>query len=111
MKRLILSILITGAGYATYAQSKAQQKGDTTTQAPYENKDDNAYRQQTEMVAVSAEDLPEALQTTLKQSRYRGWEQGTMMRSPDGSVYEFRINRGKSVKVYRFDAQGKSVDD
>ena len=111
MKRLILSLLIAGACYTAYAQGKAQQKGDTTSQAPYENKDDNAYRQQSEMVAVSADDLPEPLQTTLKQSRYRGWEHGTMMRTPDGSVYEFRLNKGKNVKVYRFDAQGKPIDE
>lgn len=75
--------------FACYAQSDVQQKGDSSTQLPYENKDDNLYKRQGDMVAVSADVIPLSLKTTLKQSRYRGWEKGDLLRSSDGKIYEF----------------------
>ena len=111
MKGLLLIIALTGAGCAVHAQTDAQHKGDTTTQAPYENKVDNLYRQQDNMAAVKSEDIPQELRTTLKQSRYQGWEQGSLTRSADGKVYELHMNKGKKVKVYRFDAEGKQMND
>lgn len=110
MKSLLVCMMI-GICYAVSAQSEAQLKGDTTTQAPYENKDDILYRKQDEMVAIAAGDIPPELRSTLKHSRYQGWEQGSLMRSDDGKVYELRLNRGKKIKIHRFDAQGKAIDN
>ncbi|MEJ1237192.1 hypothetical protein WBG78_03625 [Chryseolinea sp. T2] len=111
MKSLLLLMALGGASYVAHAQTDAQHKGDTTTQAPYENKVDNLYRQQEDMVEIKPEDIPQELKTTLKQSRYQGWEQGSLTRSSDGKVYELHMNKGKKMKVYRFDGQGKLVND
>ena len=110
MKTLLISAFAACISFMASAQS-AHEKGDTTTQAPFENKVDDLYRKQDGMVAVQAQDIPEPLKATLKHSRYRGWEKGELLRSADGKTYELRMASGKNSSVYRFDAQGKPVKE
>jgi hypothetical protein len=108
MKTLLLSAIAACISLMASAQSD-QQKGDTTTQAPYENKVDDLYRKQEGMVAVQEQDIPQTLKSTLKHSRYRGWEKGELLRSADGKTYELRMGNGENNKVYRFDTDGKPL--
>ena len=110
MKTLLLLAIAACTSVVANAQS-AQEKGDTTTQAPYENKVNNEYRKQDGMVVVQEQDIPQSLKSTLKHSRYRGWETGELLRSADGKTYELRMTTGENPKVYRFDAKGKPVKE
>ena len=110
MKTLLLLVVAACISVVANGQS-AQQKGDTTTQAPYENKVNNEYRKQDGMVVVQEQDVPQSLKSTLKHSRYRGWEKGELSRSADGKTYELRMTNGEKPKVYRFDANGKPVKE
>ncbi|HTF18361.1 MAG TPA: hypothetical protein VK658_09835 [Chryseolinea sp.] len=109
MKTIIFFLSIS-ASFAGYAQN-AQQQGDSTTQAPYENKDDILYRKLDNMVAVPAAEVPQQLRSAWDQQRYRGWAQGKIFRSADGKTYELQLEKNNKTKIYRFDAQGKVVKE
>jgi hypothetical protein len=108
MKTSLLSTFIICITVSAFAQD-AQQRGDSTSQTPYENKV-NAQFQKLDMVPVSVEDVPKALKKTLKQSQYRGWEQGTILRTPDGKIYQLQLDNTQK-SIYRFDAQGNAIKE
>lgn len=111
MKTIIIATVAFCISFAAAAQSPAHQKGDSTSQAPYENKDDILYRRLDNATAVSADDLPQELRSTLDHPIYEGWEQSEIFRSADGKIYEFRVGKGDKSRVYRFDGQGKPIKD
>jgi len=109
MKTIILATIITGIGISAFAQ-EVQPKSDSTTQTPYENKVNIQYQKQDDMIALSAADVPKPIKKTLKQSQYRGWEQGSIFRTPDGKVYEVQMDNDKK-RIYRFDAEGHVIKE
>jgi hypothetical protein len=109
MKTIVFSTIITGICFAGLAQD-VQPKADSTSQTPYENKVNLQYQKQDDMMPVSAADVPKPIKKTLKQSQYRGWEQGSIFRTTDGKVYEVQMENDKK-RIYRFDGEGKVIKD
>ena len=85
------------------AQTPTQK--DTTKQSQSQN-----YRQ--DMVKIQSADVPASLKTTLGDTKYKGWESGTIYRSKNSDGYVVEIKDAKNnnkVTTHRFDAQGKPV--
>lgn len=96
---------------AAHAQSdNIQDRSDSASQIPYENKDDVLYKRISEYSPVKPEDVPQALRTTLKQRRYSGWQKGQLLQAADNKTYELRMGAGDKAVVYHFDANGKAIE-
>lgn len=108
MKFIVPSLIAMLMSLACTAQN-AQQKGDSTSQAPYENKDDILFRKLDNPVPVPVADVPPQLRTTFNQDQYRGWEKGKVFRIDEGKIYELQLKKGKKTKIYRFDAEGRTI--
>jgi hypothetical protein len=110
MKKIILVLVgsFCFAAMTVQAQTPTQQtptQRDTTNQS-------QSYRQ--DMVVIQSGEVPSSLRTTLGDTKYKGWESGTIYRSKnnDGYVLEIRdANNNNKVTTYRFDAQGKAIPD
>lgn len=107
-KLILLACAITCISYsAAVCQSQPKQERDSASQTPYENKDSRFY--QNDMIKLKPSEIPEAIKQTLKNDEFKGWESGTMFKSPDGQVYLLQMGKGDKARVYRFDPNGKSV--
>lgn len=107
MKRIIISLSVTFFVTVAFAQSKDEHKTDTASQAPYENKDSRFY--QNEMIQLKPDEIPDAVKQTLKKNAFKGWESGTLFKSPDGETYLLTMGEGDRAKIFRFDSQGKVI--
>jgi len=114
MKKLLMmgafSVLL-GAAYAQEsvldtAQNPVRQGDPAVTQSP-EQVRDNGLR---DMVKISENEIPANLVNALKGSDYRG-ESKTFYRSKKGDEYAVEIKDGNTTHLYRFDKQGKPVND
>lgn len=68
-----------------------------------------------DMTEVQTDEIPSSLRTTLEESEYEGWkENGTLYRNPSTSEFILVMDKTddpSQAKTYRFDANGKRVDD
>lgn len=107
-KLITMACAITCISFcAAFGQSQPTQERDSASQTPYENKDSRFY--QNDMIKLKPAEIPEAIKQTLKNDEFKGWESGTMFKSPDGQVYLLQMGKGEKAKVYRFDPHGKAV--
>ena len=115
MKKLILmgtlSLLLTGV----YAQETSDRdtaqnpvrQGDPAVRQTPEEIQDNGLR---DMVKISETEIPASMQNALKGSDYNG-ESKTFYKSKNGDSYAVEIKDGNITQTYRFDKQGKPVND
>ena len=87
------------------AQNPARQ-GDPVTQSP-EQIQDNSLR---DMVKISEDEIPSNMVNALKGSDYKG-QSKTFYRSKKGDEYAVEIKDGNTTHTYRFDKQGKAIND
>lgn len=111
MKFFVYVSLIVLPSTAILAQAPANQNSDSTTQTPYENKNDVSFQKLDDMTLVAPTDIPEGLLTTLKRPEYEGWEKNELYRSSDGRIYELRVGKGKKAKRHQFDAEGNPIKE
>jgi len=105
MKKIILILIGSFCFAAMSVEAQTPTQKDTTKQSQDQN-----YRQ--DMMVIQSADVPAALKTTLGDTKYKGWESGTIYRSKnnDGYVLEVKdANNNNKVTTYRFDGQGKPV--
>jgi len=105
MKKSIL-ILAAALCLSGAAMAQATQPTDSTgtqvTQTPDQNQN---YKK--DMLKVKSNEVPASLKTTLQGTEYKGWETGTIYRNQNSDMY---LLEGKDGKTYRFDAQGKKIE-
>jgi hypothetical protein len=114
MKKFIivgaLSMLISAA-YAQESVSDTAQnpvrQGDPAVTQSSDQVRDNGLR---DMVKISADEIPANMVNALKGSDYRG-ESKTFYRSKKGDEYAVEIKDGNITHTYRFDKQGKPIND
>jgi hypothetical protein len=107
MKKIIM--IIAGAfclsAFAVEAQAQDGPKKDTTSIQP-----SPSYRD--DMVKITADDLPEAVKSTLQGAQYKGWDTGNIFRNPTGDEYVVEITGDdRQVKKYKFDSNGRPIEE
>src|SRR5690242_11563376 len=107
MKKIIL--IIAGAfclsAFVLQAQAQDGPKKDTVSAQPSQS-----YRE--DMVQITADDLPEAVKSTLQGAEYKGWETSNIYRNSTGEIFTVEITTDdRQVKKYRFDANGRPIED
>lgn len=103
--------MLLSAGYAQEsdldtAQNPVRQGDPAVRQSP-DQIQDNGLR---DMKKISESEIPESMQNALKGSDYKG-ESKTFYKSKDGDAYAVEIKDGNITQVYRFDKQGKPIND
>lgn len=64
-----------------------------------------------DMVVIKATQLPAPVKKTLELPEYKGWEKATIYRNPSSTFYLVEIQEPVKTRVYRFDKNGKRLDD
>ena len=88
------------------AQNPVRQGDPAVTQSP-EQIQDNGLR---DMVKISEDEIPASMVNALKGSDYKG-QSKTFYRSKKGDEYAVEIRDGNITHTYRFDKQGKPIND
>jgi hypothetical protein len=112
--KLIMVTVLCALMSAAYAQESdldtAQnpiRQGDPPIRQSSEEIRDNSLR---DMVKISEDEIPDSMINALKGADYRG-ESKTFYRSKDGDSYLVEIKDGNITHTYRFDKQGKPIND
>lgn len=111
VKMIMISALCTLMS-AAYAQDLDTAKnpirqGDPPIRQSSEEIRDNSLR---DMVKISENEIPESMVNALKGDDYKG-ESKTFYRSKEGDSYLVEIKDGNITHTYRFDKQGKPIND
>ena len=88
------------------AQNPVRQGDPAVTQSPEQIRD-NTLR---DMVKISESEIPTSMVNALKGSDYKG-ESKTFYKSKEGDEYAVEIKDGNTTHTYRFDKQGKPIND
>lgn len=64
-----------------------------------------------EKTKIKAEELPQAVQTTLAGDTYKGWEVVNAYILKDKNQYEVELKNGAENKTFKFSADGKVVTE
>lgn len=114
MKKLLIvsafSMLFAGAyaqeNVADTAQNPVRQGDPAVTQSSDQVRD-NGLR---DMEKISEDQIPASMVNALKGSDYRG-DSKTFYRSKKGDEYAVEIKDGNITHIYRFNKQGKPIND
>jgi hypothetical protein len=107
MTKIIFILIGSFCLAAMSAQAQQPTQKDTTKASQNQN-----YR--LDMVKIQSGEVPTSLRTTLSDTRYKGWENGTIYRSKKNDVYVVEMkdaNNKNEMTTYRFDAQGKLIPE
>jgi hypothetical protein len=83
------------------------QQGDPAVRQSPEQIQENTLR---DMEEISESEIPESMQNALKGEDYAG-ESKTFYKSKDGKSYAVEIKDGNITQTYRFNKQGKPIND
>jgi hypothetical protein len=97
----------------------AVQAQDTTS---YKKSDSTGLQQPTQrpgsvqlrdMTSLKSTEIPAALRETLQAPQYKGWDAATskIYRNQTSDLYVVQIQDGTMTKTYRFDKEGKPIND
>lgn len=66
-----------------------------------------------DMTALKSTEIPAALRETLQAPQYKGWDAATskIYRNQTSDLYVVQIQDGTMTKSYRFDKEGKPIND
>lgn len=66
-----------------------------------------------DMTTLKSTEIPAALRETLQAPQYKGWDASTskIYRNQTSDLYVVQIQDGTMTKTYRFDKDGKPIND
>lgn len=66
-----------------------------------------------DMTALKSTEIPATLRETLQAPTYKGWDASTtkIYRNQTSDLYVVQIQDGTMTKTYRFDKEGKPIND
>ncbi len=126
MKKLMLmlavalvAVTVASAQTPTYDTARRQpsqptvkpQQHQKETVQPSRSQSSQESNYQRDMTKIQSSDVPASLRSTLQGAEYKGWENGTIYRSKTNDGYLLETNDGANVKTYRFDKNGKRLQD
>jgi|SRR5688572_28423533 len=88
------------------AQNPVPRGDPSVTQSPEQSQDNNLR----DMIKISEDEIPASMVNALKGSDYKG-QSKTFYRSKKGDEYAVEIRDGNTTHTYRFDEQGKPIND
>lgn len=112
-------LILVGVLCTLLSAAYAQESSDLDTAKNPVRQGDPAVRQSPDeiqdvglrdMVKITEKEIPESMENALKGSNYTG-ESKTFYRSESGDEYAVEIKDGNITQVYRFDKQGKPIND
>lgn len=110
------------AAGALFVGTVAVQAQDTTS---YKRQDSTSLQQEQptqqqpgsvqlkDMTSLKSTEIPAALRETLQAPQYKGWDASTskIYRNQTSDLYVVQIQDGTMTKSYRFDKDGKPIND
>lgn len=109
------------AAVALFASAFAAQAQDTTS---FKRQDSSSVSQQPtqqpqqsiklkDMTVLKSTEVPASLRETLQAPQYKGWDAATskIYRNQTSDLYVVQIQDGTMTKTYRFDKDGKPIND
>lgn len=114
MKKLVM--IAAGMLFVSVVAVQAQ---DTTS---FKRKDSSSVSQEPQqqqsirlkdMTVLQSTEIPAALRETLQAPQYKGWDAATskIYRNQTSDLYVVQIQDGTMTKTYRFDKDGKPIND
>jgi len=111
-------LMMIAAG-ALFMGTVAVQAQDTTS---FKKTDSTSLQQPTQqpgsirlkdMTALKSTEIPASLRETLQADQYKGWDASTtkIYRNQTSDLYVVQIQDGTMTKSYRFDKNGKPIND
>lgn len=109
---MIASAMLLGGVVAVQAQDTTSfKKQDTTSlQQPAAQQPSTGLK---DMTALKSTEIPANLRETLQGTQYQGWDASTskIYRNQTSDLYVVQIQDGTMTKTYRFDKNGKPIND
>jgi hypothetical protein len=102
MKKLVFAMLALGASVVA-VQAQETPPADPSSSAVAPAQDDK--------VKIKAEELPEAVKKTLEAQEYKGWLINTAYHVKSTDSYEVELKNGAETKTFKFDKDGKKLED
>jgi hypothetical protein len=117
MKKVIM--IVAGALFVSVVAVQAQ---DTTSFKRTDSTNVSQEQQPTQqpgsiqlrdMTVLQSTEVPATLRETLQADQYKGWDEATskIYRNQTSDLYVVQIQDGTMTKTYRFDKDGKPIND
>jgi hypothetical protein len=103
MKKLVFAMLAFGASVVAVQAQETQPAADPSSSAVAPAQDDK--------VKIKAEELPEAVKKSLEAQEYKGWLINTAYHIKSTDTYEVELKNGAETKTFKFDKDGKKLED
>jgi hypothetical protein len=117
MKKLMMiaaSMLIGGVVAVQAQDTTSFKKQDSTSmqQTPTQTQQPGSI-QLRDMTALKSTEIPASLRETLQAPQYKGWDDASskIYRNQTSDLYVVQIQDGTMTKTYRFDKNGKPIND
>jgi len=108
---IIASGMLLGGAVAVQAQDTTsfKKQDSTSLQQPAQQPS----TQLKDMTVLQSTEIPASLRETLQASQYKGWDASTskIYRNQTSDLYVVQIQDGTMTKTYRFDKNGKPIND
>ena len=110
---IIASAMLLGGVVAVQAQDTTSFKKSDTTSLQQPSSQQEPSSQLKDMTALKATEIPANLRETLQATQYQGWDASTskIYRNQTSDLYVVQIQDGTMTKTYRFDKNGKPIND
>jgi hypothetical protein len=99
MKKVIFSFLVLLSAGGTFANASMISPAAGATQ-----------QQQDDKMKIKAEELPEAVKTTLQSADYKGWAISAAYHLKSADQYEVELKKDTETKTVKLDNEGKIVE-
>lgn len=112
-KLMIAAAMVLGGAVAVQAQDTTSFKKTDTTSLQQPTQQQPGSIRLKDMTALQATEIPAALRETLQAPTYKGWDSSTskIYRNQTSDLYVVQIQDGTMTKSYRFDKNGKPIND
>jgi hypothetical protein len=115
MKKLMM--IAAGALFVSVAAVQAQdstsfKRSDSTNVTQQQPTEQQSIKLK-DMTALKSTEVPASLRETLQADQYKGWDATTskIYRNQTSDLYVVQIQDGTMTKSYRFDKDGKPIND
>ncbi len=108
---MIASAMLLGGVVAVQAQDTTSYKKQDTTSFQQPAQQPSA--QLKDMTALKSTEIPANLRESLQAPQYTGWDASTskIYRNQTSDLYVVQIQDGTMTKTYRFDKNGKAINE